>query len=138
MTPYMFFKTNAGFSYKPDSETPEQGKRRCARSLARAEREAQRKGIRFEWQQDDVPCDSCACGTCKCDTAECAKYREQAQDHETLGCIAYVTVDGDTGTQHGTKESRTVLASLWGICGATDSYRRVVEAELAQEALARL
>lgn len=122
MTPYMFFKKNAGFSYDPKTETPEQGKRQSARALARAEREAQRQGIRFQWQNDELGCIGCDCRSddCPCSTGE---------PHETLYCFAYQPSEND---------SRVILASLGGICGATDSYRRVVEAELALEALEQL
>jgi hypothetical protein len=48
--------------------------------------------------------------------------KRHPREHEILGCIARGP-DGE------------VLASLWGIVDADIGYRRVVEAELASEAL---
>lgn len=113
-----FFFSHAGYSYDPKTETKVQGRWKCARALATAEKHAKTYGITFEWPYDDTPCIGCECGSneCPCFTQE---------PHETLGCIAR----GPDGEQ---------LASLWGICGATTEYTRVVQAELAQEAIAEL
>ena len=90
----------------------------CAKALAEAELAAEANGWECEWQDDDAGCSGCDCGSkdCACSAGT---------PHETLGCVLR--------DEHG-----KALASLWGICGATDSYRRVVEAELASEALAEL
>lgn len=54
MTPAeQFFFTHAGYSYDPCSETPEQGRTRCAQRLAAAEAEADRRGWWVEWIDDD-------------------------------------------------------------------------------------
>jgi hypothetical protein len=106
-----FFYENAGYSYKTGVETPEQGKKRCARSLARAERYAREHDFSFEWQYDDAGCSGCSCesDSCKCSTGE---------SHETLGCIA--------------RDSEgKIFASFWGICEPSQDYRREIEAELA-------
>ena len=117
MTPYMFFKKNAGYSYGPD-ETPEQGRIRCARALAKAERDAHDVwNIEFQWQEDIDGCIGCDCGSDDCDCASGAS-------HETLFCIA--------------RSGNTTLASLSGICSPTREYARVIEAELALEAIAEL
>ncbi len=52
-----FFHENAGYCYNPATETQEEGKRRCALSLAVAEQWAQDNDIEAEWQWDDAPWD---------------------------------------------------------------------------------
>ena len=53
MTPAeQFFFDNAGYSYDPKVETPEQGRTRCAQRLAAAEEEADRCGWWVEWTDD--------------------------------------------------------------------------------------
>lgn len=51
MTPYQFFLKHAGFSYGP-GETREQGRRRCAKALAKAEREATNARLSFCWEYE--------------------------------------------------------------------------------------
>ena len=46
MTPAEFFFTHAGYSYDPKTETPEQGRAKCAQRLAEAEEEADRQVLR--------------------------------------------------------------------------------------------
>jgi len=48
-----FFYDNAGYSFNPATETPEQGKRRCAAELAKAEQDALNEGWRCRWGRDD-------------------------------------------------------------------------------------
>lgn len=87
---------------------------RGALSLARAEREMQRRGWTVEWRDDpdadwswlDQP----------------GFEKEKAKEHEVYGAVL--------------RDRRgTVLASLWGIFDPDAKYQRVVEAELASEAL---
>ena len=53
MTPAeQFFFDNAGYSYDPKTETPEQGRAKCAQRLAEAEAEADRRGWWVEWTDD--------------------------------------------------------------------------------------
>jgi hypothetical protein len=113
---YLFFLKHAGYAYRP-SETPQAGRSRSARQLAKAERDAVALGYQFEWRNDDEGCSGCDCGSddCACSTGV---------DHETLGCLMYAP------------DSKDAVQSLWGICNPTREYRRVVEAELAMEALA--
>lgn len=80
---------------------------RCALRLARAEQRAADLGWAFEWLYDDEPWDGDVPG-----------YTPR----EVLGCV----VRGPDGE---------VLASLWGIADPSPAYSRVVEAELASEAL---
>lgn len=114
-TPYMFFKQHAGYSYDPKTETQEQGRRRCARALARAERLAKDIGLTCEFEYDTLGCIGC-----DCDSEDCAC--STGAEHEVLCAV----VRDDCGNS---------LASLGSICGATREYRRVVSAELFSEAL---
>jgi hypothetical protein len=79
-----------------------------ALQLAKAEREAMYRGFRFVWEDD-------------ADGAY--MWKKDGEAFEMCeGCICY-SMDGE------------VLASLWGITDADRDYRRVVEAELALEAV---
>lgn len=105
---WRFFHDNAGYCTPP-------GKAQCALNFAHAERESKSKGFTFDWMMDEIGCLGCDCGgkDCACATGE---------PHETLCCLCR--------NEHG-----KVVASLGAICGATSEYKRVVEAELALEAL---
>lgn len=106
-----FFYEHAGPSYNPTSESPEEGRMRTALDLAQAESWAERKGIECEWVEDWEVLDH---------------VREyDGYDHEPETCEVAVL------------KSRKghVLASLGCIDDATDDYRRVVQAELALEAM---
>jgi hypothetical protein len=110
-----FFFDNAGYSYDPRTETRKQGRLRCARALALAEETAAERNWEFLWDADQDGCIGCDCGAedCKCCTGE---------PHEIL-CCALKDADGK------------ILASMGGICEPTRDYGRIVEAELASEAL---
>jgi hypothetical protein len=116
-TPEAFHWTNGGYSYKPP-QTPEQGRKDCAVAMAEAERRGSDMGLSYEWTPDDQ-------------TQESFRNLRRGEDPYYLwGCICR-------------DESGKVRASLWGIDfgGAEpwgESYRRVVEAELASEALHEL
>ena len=84
----------------------------CALSLARAEQEASSRGWDYEWKYDELGLQEWYCE---------GGYVPE----EVLGCILR-------------DEKGNVLASLWGIGDPDRNYRRVVEAELACEALAEL
>lgn len=110
-----FFYKHAGSSYMPGKETPAQGKRRGAKRLAHAEAAAKRRGWEVEWDHEQSPDLSWA-------------DEEQREDIEEV-------LDAVLKDEHG-----HVLASLGNITFGRDSmanrnYRRVVEAELALEAL---
>jgi len=113
---FYFFYKHAGFSYDPKIETPKQGKANCARALAKAERDARALGYTFEWLYDEDGCSGCSCDSpeCKCSSGE---------SHECFWCACY-DYEG------------TIRSSLSGICEPSREYRRVIEAELASEALA--
>jgi hypothetical protein len=110
-----FFYQNAGYSHDPKAETPEQGRLRCARELAEAEAVAQRLEYAFEWEFDQDA------------DLSWMSDEEREQEHEVLCCRI---VDPEN-TRHS-------LASLCGITDADRNYRRVIEAELAAEAIADL
>jgi hypothetical protein len=105
-----FFRKHAGYARKP-SESVSHARARCARELARAEAEASARGWRVEWEGDPEP------------------YQigdaEDEMPSEVLGAVLR-------------DENGHVLGSLWGIGDPTRQYRRVVEAELADEALYEL
>lgn len=107
-----FFYRNAGYSYTPGKETKEQGRRRCARALAAAERAALDAGASFEWDTDP-----------DCTSAD---FSDADPPWRLWICIAR-DANGD------------VFASLGAIDFGRDGspwrdpYRRVVEAELALE-----
>lgn len=119
MTAYHFFMANAGYSYDPKNETPMQGRIRCAKALAYAEKRARDAGASFEWSTD--PDGSSADWI--------ADDQDGGRDNNPWHVWSCVARDG----------AGKVFASLgsidfgrdgepWG-----DSYRRVVEAELACE-----
>ena len=98
---FKFFLKHGGSVHVPGGETLAQGKARCARAMAKAERDARAYGFTFEWSDDrsiesHYTCESCMC----CDS------------------------DGN------------VLASIGCVDDADANYRRVIEAELACEAIA--
>lgn len=112
---YSFFHKHAGYSYDPATETKEQGRRRCAKDLANAEALARNAGYVYRWQIDQ-----------ETDSREFSDRRP----YYALWCCICLSSDGGL-----------VLASLFGIDFGRDGqpwgnpYKRVVEAELALEAL---
>ena len=111
-----FFYRHAGYSYDPKTETKAQGRKRCARALARAEAYAYEQEWTYTWEDD-----SCIGGDCG-KTATCSHPCCQGTKHECKWCV----LEDADGKQ---------LASLGSICEPSREYRRVVEAELALEAM---
>lgn len=115
-----FFYEHAGYGYDPKKETQEEGRVRTAKELARAEKHGKAMGWECEWEEDY--CNGCDCGNedgeCQC----CNREPGHSQVAVLYGKC------GECG-------KRQVLASLGSICGASSEYRRVVEAELALEAM---
>ena len=104
-----FFAANAGYSVPP-------GRMACAKSLAEAEALAEEIGLTVTWETDQYPdLDFCI---------EKDRKDFEAGRFEILSAH----IEGDGGE---------ILASLGGIWikPSDKSYRRVVEAELFQEAL---
>ena len=111
-TRYAFFLKWAGYSYDPAKETKQQGRARCAKSLAAAESAARDAGLHFEWSIDRDT-DSSDFDDSRKPWAlwQCVMLNADGQSVGALGGIDF----GRDGTP-------------WG-----DPYREVVEAELAQE-----
>ena len=105
-----FFFDNAGVGWNPQTETKQEGQARGAAELAKAMHYALDKGWTFEWGADDQRCN---CGKKNCGHT-----------------VEYCQLEDASNGNH-------ILGSLSGICGATAAYRRVVEAELALEAMHR-
>lgn len=106
---FRFFLHNAGYCTPP-------GRAACALSLAKAEAYAEAAGWSFRWEYD-------AHGhMCMRDHDEWCREGCR-KEHEIEGCSV---VDG-RGEE---------LASCWGIIDACRDYRRVMQAELASEAMA--
>lgn len=111
-TPFAFFLTHAGYSYNPQTETPMQGRRRCARALAWAEMRARDVGASFEWSIDpDV---------------DSSEWSDEEPPYAQWQCIARDASGVVFASLHGIDFGRG--KEPWG-----DPYRRVVEAELASE-----
>jgi len=108
-----FFKKNAGYSYDPKTETPEQGRNRCALSLARAERWADKTEVEFHWRTDDI---------------SNRDFTEDGPEYFLWVCVA-------------NNRSGEVIGSLGGVDfgenGQPDGkgYSRVIAAEIALEAM---
>lgn len=109
-----FFYEHAGYSVSP-GETQEQGKRRTAERLARAELHATAQGWSFVWSDDwEVGSHTEYYGPG-------SAYEDREPD--TCENCDLFDADGD------------MIASLCCIDDADNNYRRVIEAELADEAL---
>lgn len=114
-TPAAFFFEHAGWSYTPGKETAKQGRWRCARALATAEREGSKAGFSFEWEYDGMTS---------------ADWTDAKPAWATWECVCR-NVNGKT---------RATLCGVdFGRGGQPwdNPCRRVVEAELASEALDR-
>lgn len=103
-----FFEEWAGIGYDPKKETKAQGKRRGAIDLARAESIAASRGWRAKWEHSQEPYEM---GDAETDMPS-----------EVLDCLLY-------------DENGSVIGSLGQIGDPSRQYARVVEAELASEAL---
>ena len=107
-----FFYAHAGFSYDPQTQTPEEGRRECAESLARAEEEGRKRGFYVVWEHDTEP------------------FGDDVHGPDEYG---YVATLYHTAAFTG---DRVPLANLSGIDAEDGSpYRRVINAELALEVI---
>lgn len=111
-TPQEFFYEHAGYSIR-SGETEEQGRTRGATQLAAAEEWAGENCLAFHWDYDDITN---------------REFTDEGNEYRLWFCVAR-------------DESGKVIQSLSGIDFGEggepwgDSYRRVVEAELALEAM---
>jgi hypothetical protein len=109
-----FFYEHAGYSYDPKVETKEQGRQRCAEQLAYAESTARELGLSFEWDVSDI---------------NSSEFSDKRPSWDLYDCVCR------------DREGK-VVTSLGGCDFGEDAdgpyghYRRVVEAELAAEAIA--
>jgi hypothetical protein len=108
-----FFYKHAGWSYDPAKETPHDGRLRGAVALASAESWASRVGLSISWEDD------WSVGNHQ------QEYGEAYDDGEPDTCEAALARN----------ERGDVVASLSCIDGADAAYRRVIEADLALEAM---
>lgn len=109
-----FFKRHAGFSYDPKKETAAHGRERCARALVRAEERGHAASLSFDWQTDPF--------------TDSSDFNDEQPAWTLWECICRNEAGKVVASLHGIDFGRD--GQPWG-----DSYRRVVEAELAQEAL---
>lgn len=122
-----FFYEHAGWSYHPETETPDMGRARGARRLAAAEQWAEDEGLEYVWEGDP---------DCGPDDFDFPEDKAHVAEYGAVGCILYRPCD-----EHGTDcKHAERLASLWGITESLnnaerDNYRRVIQAELALGAM---
>lgn len=109
-----FFYIHAGWSYNPARETSDKGRRRCASELAMAESCGRPAGLSFEWSIDpDVTSEDWSDERPAWRQWQCHCFDRRGESVGYLGGIDF----GPEGSPSG------------------DPYTRVVEAELAREAL---
>ena len=105
-----FFFEQAGYSYHPLKETPEEGRTRGAIALAAAEAQATAAGVQFRWDRDGMTN---------------REWTDEGEEYGTWGCTAYYQGE--------------VIGSLCGIDFGNDKspwgepYARVVQAEIVSE-----
>lgn len=114
-----FFYDQAGYSYDQKTETPEQGRERCAVALAAAEIKAKTDGMWFSWTTDDTTN---------------REFTNEGPEYRLFGCVSYLDNEDDTISSQN---------SVGGVDFGPDNspndgskagrYARVIEAELAQE-----
>jgi len=112
-----FFREQAGYVVGERSKG--------ALDLARAEREMKRRGWVVTWQPDNDA------------DLSWMSDEERAQDHEIYGAILWDRDPVNMLARTPRERKAQQLASLWGIVDPSSEYQRVVEAELASEALSR-
>lgn len=105
-----FFYANAPYSWCPAKETEEQGRRSGARALARAEVIAFYRDWNVEW----------------CEGVDEADFQDEDGQWRTAPASVAILRSAD----------ESVLSSIGGILENDDAeYRRIIEAQLALEAL---
>lgn len=118
-----FFYEHAGFSYDPKTETPEQGRARCAQHLAEAENlflaAVRVADVGCAWEDDPQGFDDYRADK------KAGRLADGIKKPKTIE-IAFIWHRDEDGGE-------TLLASLGGVWDAGTDYRRVVRAELALE-----
>lgn len=114
-----FFIDHAGYSYDPKTETPEDGQLRCARAMRKAERHAADAGWTVTWMVEEDPMwdDDVDREHTDYDQFLALLHDEDGELLASLGCI---DLGPNQYPDHGDR---------------TDPYVRVVEADLALEAM---
>jgi len=115
-SPVDFFFAQAGYSYNPKTQTKLQGRWACARSLAEAERNGSDAGLSFEWEIDPI--------------SDSSEFSNKKPAWQLWACCCRDAQGKVQSSLCGIDFGRD--GSPWG-----EPYRRVVEAELASEALNR-
>jgi hypothetical protein len=125
-TAAQFFYKQAGYGYDPKTETKEQGRRRGAKALAEAEAYASREGWDVRWSQD---------GSMYGQQGDCFDI---VDDPDSFGDPLFVGWDAFLVDMDGNVLGSLGATTFAGSNGGdpwSDPYRRVVEAELALEAM---
>lgn len=129
---FRFFHEHAGYSTPP-------GRAVCALALARAEAKADAVGLVFEWSDDDEPAEACTGRRIK--DPKSGKMVDEYATYPAVVCAVYAADrDSDNAPRRYRLDFRpNPLASLGGIIESDDTrdrntYRRIIEAELATEA----
>jgi hypothetical protein len=109
---------------------------RGALAHARAERDARAAGVTFEWSEDPTGYD--VLGDLEC-CKEAERHATWARAHFDNGLARRI----ESGHRHEVEDCLAmfrgeVLASLGGIVDADSDYRRVIQAELALEAMGEI
>lgn len=114
-----FFYDHAGYSWNPKTETPEEGRWRCARKLRAAEVEGKRRGWHVVWEPDP---DAMWDDDVERETTEYDQYVATLydEDDKLLACLGSIDLGPNNYPDLGDK---------------TEPYVRVVEAELVLETL---
>lgn len=115
-SPYRFFMQHTAISYNPETETPLQGRVRCAVRLADAERWASSQGMSFEWSIDPF--------------TDSSDWDESPEPWQAWQCVMRDMGGAVVQTLNAIDFGRE--GSPWG-----DPYRRVVQAELACEVMSK-
>lgn len=103
-----FFFDNAGYSWTPGAETEEQGHEQAAKQLAKAEQWACAEGMRYQWGFDGFDSSEWSDDEPACPTWQCAMFNGDI----CAACLGGIDIENDA-----------------------DPYMRVIEAQLALEAM---
>ncbi len=104
-----FFFDHSGYSHNPATETPEQGRTRCAVNLAAAEAFGRAAGLSFQWSMDE-DIDSSEWSD---DPEPWATWKCLCYDSEGHVCQALCGIDfGRDGSPYADPYARVVMAEL--------------------------